>query len=111
MKIVTPPQPEVIGVAGKTQQVDPRDGWVCPSCTLLNVPTRPGCEACTTTRPEDYVVPPPGPLDTLPRTTSVAAAAVPAPLLFNIPKPKEIKVRHFKSVCNVLYAKSSMSWC
>jgi hypothetical protein len=27
---------------GKTQQVDPRDGWVCPTCTLLNIPTRPG---------------------------------------------------------------------
>jgi hypothetical protein len=34
----------VIGAPGKTQQVDPRDGWVCPSCTLLNVPTRPGEE-------------------------------------------------------------------
>jgi hypothetical protein len=27
---------------GKTQQVDPRDGWVCQTCTLLNIPTRPG---------------------------------------------------------------------
>ncbi len=33
-----------------------------------NHPTVSGCEACTTSRPEDYVVPPPGPLDTLPRT-------------------------------------------
>ena len=74
---------------GKTQQVDPRDGWVCPSCTLLNIPTRPGCEACTTTRPEDYVVPAPGPLDTLPRTTG----PMPAPKLFVLPKPKEVKVR------------------
>jgi len=24
----------------KTQQVDPRDGWICPCCTLLNIPTR-----------------------------------------------------------------------
>ena len=110
MNTAPPPQPETIGVAGKTQQVDPRDGWVCPSCTLLNVPTRPGCEACTTTRPEDYVVPPPGPLDTLPRTTSVAATApAPAPLLFNLPKPKEIKVRYFNS--NLLSVESYKIWC
>lgn len=32
-------------------------GWECPVCTLVNPPTRPGCEACTTGRPEDYVVP------------------------------------------------------
>jgi hypothetical protein len=47
-----------------------------------------GCEACTTARPEDYVVPPPGPLDTLPRTPG---AALP-PLVLETPKPKEKKV-------------------
>lgn len=26
-------------------------------CTLLNKPTRPGCEACGGDRPEDYQVP------------------------------------------------------
>ncbi|KAG7171630.1 RanBP-type and C3HC4-type zinc finger-containing protein 1-like [Homarus americanus] len=26
-------------------------GWVCPRCTLVNVWTRPGCEACATERP------------------------------------------------------------
>uniref|UniRef100_A0A8C3IX82 RanBP-type and C3HC4-type zinc finger-containing protein 1 n=1 Tax=Chrysemys picta bellii TaxID=8478 RepID=A0A8C3IX82_CHRPI len=33
-------------------------GWVCPSCTYVNKPTRPGCEICCKERPEDYAVPP-----------------------------------------------------
>ena len=32
-------------------------GWQCPFCTLINPPTRPGCEACSAARPADYVVP------------------------------------------------------
>uniref|UniRef100_A0A147B3A1 RanBP-type and C3HC4-type zinc finger-containing protein 1 n=1 Tax=Fundulus heteroclitus TaxID=8078 RepID=A0A147B3A1_FUNHE len=32
-------------------------GWSCPSCTFINKPTRPGCEICSTNRPESYVVP------------------------------------------------------
>ncbi|XP_072306785.1 ranBP-type and C3HC4-type zinc finger-containing protein 1 isoform X2 [Eucyclogobius newberryi] len=32
-------------------------GWSCPSCTYINKPTRPGCEICSTNRPESYVVP------------------------------------------------------
>ena len=32
-------------------------GWKCPECTYHNKPIRPGCEMCTTPRPEDYVVP------------------------------------------------------
>ncbi|XP_061568966.1 ranBP-type and C3HC4-type zinc finger-containing protein 1 [Cololabis saira] len=32
-------------------------GWSCPSCTYINKPTRPGCEICSTNRPENYVVP------------------------------------------------------
>ncbi|KAM3849658.1 ranBP-type and C3HC4-type zinc finger-containing protein 1-like [Diretmus argenteus] len=32
-------------------------GWSCPSCTYLNKPTRPGCEICSTNRPESYIVP------------------------------------------------------
>ncbi|EOA99125.1 RanBP-type and C3HC4-type zinc finger-containing protein 1, partial [Anas platyrhynchos] len=32
-------------------------GWSCPKCTFINKPTRPGCEMCSTDRPEDYVVP------------------------------------------------------
>lgn len=32
-------------------------GWSCPSCTFINKPTRPGCEICSTDRPESYLVP------------------------------------------------------
>ncbi|XP_030635796.1 ranBP-type and C3HC4-type zinc finger-containing protein 1 [Chanos chanos] len=32
-------------------------GWACPSCTFINKPTRPGCEICSTDRPEGYTVP------------------------------------------------------
>uniref|UniRef100_A0AAX7T8Z4 RanBP-type and C3HC4-type zinc finger-containing protein 1 n=1 Tax=Astatotilapia calliptera TaxID=8154 RepID=A0AAX7T8Z4_ASTCA len=35
----------------------PLPGWSCPSCTYINKPTRPGCEICSTDRPENYVVP------------------------------------------------------
>lgn len=33
------------------------DGWECPLCTLINMPNRPGCLACSTTRPVSYKVP------------------------------------------------------
>ncbi|KAM4606363.1 ranBP-type and C3HC4-type zinc finger-containing protein 1 [Polymixia lowei] len=32
-------------------------GWSCPSCTYINKPTWPGCEICSTDRPESYTVP------------------------------------------------------
>uniref|UniRef100_A0A3Q1IGZ6 RanBP-type and C3HC4-type zinc finger-containing protein 1 n=1 Tax=Anabas testudineus TaxID=64144 RepID=A0A3Q1IGZ6_ANATE len=32
-------------------------GWSCPSCTYINKPTRPGCEICSTNRPDSYVIP------------------------------------------------------
>ncbi|XP_019395322.1 PREDICTED: ranBP-type and C3HC4-type zinc finger-containing protein 1 [Crocodylus porosus] len=32
-------------------------GWVCPRCTYVNKPTRPGCELCCQGRPEGYRVP------------------------------------------------------
>lgn len=34
-------------------------GWVCPTCTLVNKWTRPGCEACATERPgtDDHQTP------------------------------------------------------
>ncbi|EDO39227.1 predicted protein [Nematostella vectensis] len=32
-------------------------GWVCPQCTLINIPTRPGCAMCGEERPEDYIIP------------------------------------------------------
>uniref|UniRef100_A0A3Q0QXN3 Heme-oxidized IRP2 ubiquitin transferase 1 homolog n=1 Tax=Amphilophus citrinellus TaxID=61819 RepID=A0A3Q0QXN3_AMPCI len=35
----------------------PTQGWSCPSCTYINKPTRPGCEICSTNRPENYVIP------------------------------------------------------
>ena len=63
-----------------------------PCLTLhfaINLST--GCEACTTSRPDDYVIPPPGPLDTLPRTTGPVAPPVPAT---NPPEPKETKVKN-----------------
>ncbi|KAJ8358634.1 hypothetical protein SKAU_G00151590 [Synaphobranchus kaupii] len=37
--------------------VKPQLGWSCPQCTLVNKPTRPGCEACGMERPETYQVP------------------------------------------------------
>ena len=70
----TGPKP---GPSGKTQRVDPRDGWECPSCTFLNEPKRPGCEICTTERPADYVIPPPGPADTIPRNSTTAGGKQP----------------------------------
>ncbi|XP_019341056.1 ranBP-type and C3HC4-type zinc finger-containing protein 1 [Alligator mississippiensis] len=35
----------------------PQVGWVCPRCTYVNKPTRPGCELCCQERPEGYCVP------------------------------------------------------
>lgn len=32
-------------------------GWSCPSCTYINKPTRPGCEICSSNRPDSYIVP------------------------------------------------------
>ncbi|XP_077349619.1 ranBP-type and C3HC4-type zinc finger-containing protein 1 [Lithobates pipiens] len=32
-------------------------GWSCPACTFINVPTRPGCEICSSDRPAGYMVP------------------------------------------------------
>nr|DBA23914.1 TPA: hypothetical protein GDO54_011627 [Pyxicephalus adspersus] len=32
-------------------------GWSCPACTFINVPTRPGCEICSSDRPANYVIP------------------------------------------------------
>lgn len=32
-------------------------GWICPLCTLINSPNRPGCVACSETRPFSYVIP------------------------------------------------------
>jgi len=32
-------------------------GWSCQLCTFVNEPTRPGCMQCSSSRPDDYVVP------------------------------------------------------
>ena len=47
----------------KSEEKKVEVGWICPLCTLVNKPQRPGCEACTTPRPNDYVVPPDMPPD------------------------------------------------
>ena len=44
-------------------QVKAKAGWECPTCTLMNMPQRPGCEMCSTERPASYVVPTNLPLD------------------------------------------------
>ncbi|XP_055892490.1 ranBP-type and C3HC4-type zinc finger-containing protein 1-like [Biomphalaria glabrata] len=33
-------------------------GWQCSICTLINLPIRPGCEACAAPRPSNYCIPP-----------------------------------------------------
>ena len=32
-------------------------GWTCMKCTYVNQPTRPGCEMCSSPRPNDYRLP------------------------------------------------------
>ncbi|XP_055520873.1 ranBP-type and C3HC4-type zinc finger-containing protein 1 [Leucoraja erinacea] len=32
-------------------------GWACVQCTYINKPNRPGCEMCSSPRPQDYPVP------------------------------------------------------
>uniref|UniRef100_A0A8C9QZS0 Heme-oxidized IRP2 ubiquitin transferase 1 homolog n=1 Tax=Scleropages formosus TaxID=113540 RepID=A0A8C9QZS0_SCLFO len=39
-----------------TNRTNTQEGWSCPSCTFINKPTRPGCEICSTDRPENYTV-------------------------------------------------------
>lgn len=33
---------------------NPQTGWACSSCTFINKPSRPGCEICSTARPESH---------------------------------------------------------
>lgn len=53
--------PELITKASTRPPLPPKskflDGWACPQCTYLNKPTRPGCEMCSTARPDNYQVP------------------------------------------------------
>ena len=39
------------------EEPQPVVGWECPVCTYVNSPSRPGCEMCSTARPQDYQVP------------------------------------------------------
>lgn len=57
-----PPQEAIVNnlvepVEQQVQEDGRREGWTCPMCTFLNVPTRPGCEMCSAERPADYQVP------------------------------------------------------
>ncbi|XP_038819781.1 ranBP-type and C3HC4-type zinc finger-containing protein 1-like [Salvelinus namaycush] len=42
-------KPDKPSKASKTQTE-----WACPSCTFINKPTRPGCEICSTARPDSH---------------------------------------------------------
>lgn len=49
---------------GKTPEPTPDvNGWICPTCTLLNPWTRPGCEVCARARPLAEGLPTPAPAD------------------------------------------------
>lgn len=55
-------QNERVGNAVRVDLMIPKlkieeDGWECPLCTLINTPDRPGCLACSTTRPTSYKLP------------------------------------------------------
>lgn len=50
----------VLGVQSnrlETGRIETAVGWACPKCTFINIPTRPGCQLCTTERPPDYTQP------------------------------------------------------
>lgn len=42
---------------GHQENGEDDEGWTCPACTFVNIPTRPGCEMCSESRPDHYVVP------------------------------------------------------
>lgn len=54
---VGPAEGAVGGSPAPTKLKIEEDGWECPLCTLINTPNRPGCLACSTTRPLSYIVP------------------------------------------------------
>ena len=43
--------------AKKKKEEEALVGWACPHCTLVNPPIRPGCEACSSARPDSYIAP------------------------------------------------------
>ena len=54
-----PPAPAPAPAPAKPKE---SQGWICPQCTLVNNPRRPGCELCSCARPDDYKVPEEAPL-------------------------------------------------
>ena len=56
-----PSQQQPVAPAPPPKPTEP-PGWICPQCTLVNNPRRPGCELCSCARPDDYVVPDEAPL-------------------------------------------------
>ncbi|KFP55604.1 RanBP-type and C3HC4-type zinc finger-containing protein 1, partial [Cathartes aura] len=60
LRILSPPRslsPKRFSRLLHLSPVSLQAGWSCPKCTFINKPTRPGCEMCSTDRPDDYVVP------------------------------------------------------
>ncbi|XP_052816641.1 ranBP-type and C3HC4-type zinc finger-containing protein 1-like isoform X2 [Mya arenaria] len=47
-----------IGARQPVEDEEPQQGWHCEACTYINLPTRPGCEVCSSARPLDYMMPP-----------------------------------------------------
>ncbi|XP_038659624.1 LOW QUALITY PROTEIN: ranBP-type and C3HC4-type zinc finger-containing protein 1-like [Scyliorhinus canicula] len=43
--------------AAALPEAPPKIGWECLGCTYINKPTRPGCEMCSTARPDNYQIP------------------------------------------------------
>ena len=74
-----PPQEAIVNnliepVEQQVQEDGRRQGWTCPQCTFINVPTRPGCEMCSKERPADYQVPAGATMDDRERSRIAAAA-------------------------------------
>ncbi|KTG44915.1 hypothetical protein cypCar_00020184 [Cyprinus carpio] len=42
---------EMLQLGSKHKSSNTQSGWSCPSCTFINKSTRPGCEICSTDRP------------------------------------------------------------
>ncbi|XP_016388315.1 ranBP-type and C3HC4-type zinc finger-containing protein 1-like [Sinocyclocheilus rhinocerous] len=43
---------EMLQLGSKLKSSNTQSGWSCPSCTFINKSTRPGCEICSTDRPD-----------------------------------------------------------
>ena len=62
-EVLIPPQndprslPNMTSVKVREPPPEPVIGWTCPMCTYVNSPLRPGCEMCSTDRPQNYQIP------------------------------------------------------